>query len=723
MKVQKHNFEIGVKAMPTQYSEKLKLFMLDTVNTTYAMEVNEANNLIHLYWGGKVSSPEDLPKGETLQYYPFEARDRKLRANEEYAGWGGYFFDEPSLKVTFSDYVRDLALKYEGYRVERGEGTEKLVVTLKDEYYPFKVHLQYKIYHGLDIIDRNCILENAGKKPVTVESAQSARWHVPRGKNYRLTHMSGKWGGEYQLERIKLTQSKVVLEGRRGVSGPDNNPWYALDFGGIADEVQGRVWFGALQWSGNWKIVAEVNRYEQTRVTGGINDFDFSWNLKGGEKFTTPVFTGGYTDKGFGEASRILHRYQRKFLVPKSKAYKLRPIMWNSWVYRFDINEKKLMEAAERCAKIGVELFVVDDGWFSTRDNDRSGLGDWYPSKTKFPNGLKPLIDKVNSLGMDFGIWVEPEMVNPDSELYRKHPDWVLHFPTRKRTTSRNQLVLNFAREDVKEFAYDFVDRLLSEHNIKYLKWDMNRYFSEPGWPSVPPEEQRSVWVGYVLNLYDVFERLQKKFPDVFFENCSSGGARMDLGMARITDMANPSDNWDSLDVLKMYEGYTQVYLPNGYDTGFGVVSGPGGVNRRYVPMRYMAHVAMLGACFTGGDILKATEEELEKMKRYVEFFKDIRPVVQNGDLYRLASAYSNPYMAVNFVSQDKSRVVLFVLGQFIQFRRPMPRIRPQGLDPNKVYHVEGYKPMFGKDLMEIGVEVDLVGDYDSKVIRINEVK
>lgn len=703
------------------FDEKNKIFLIHTQNSSYAMEINKADNLVHLYWGNRIIRNEDLPINEMLKNYPHEEEDKKLTYNLEYAGWGGYFFDEPALKVKFADNVRDLVLKYDSYQILQDIKSQMLTVTLTDRAYSFKVHLQYRIYEGSDIIDRSCILENAGTAKVMLENIKSAVWFVPRGKDYRLSFLSGRWSGEYQLEQIKMTQSKTVLEARKGISGPDITPWFALNSNGNADETKGRIWFGVLHWAGNWKIVVEMDRMNQIRVTGGINEFDSSWCLKPGEKFTAPTFSGGYTELGFGEASRMLHDYQRNWIIPAEKAQEARKIVYNSWeAFYFNINEEQQLKLAEKAAYVGAEVFVLDDGWFSTRDWCNSGLGDWYPSKTKFPNGLNPLINRVNALGMDFGLWVEPEMVNPDSDLYRNHPDWILRFPGREGTQMRNQFVLNLAREDVKAFIYSFLSRLLTDYNIKYIKWDMNRYITEPGWPEANSEEQSSVWIRYIFNLYDLYAQLQQNFPWVTFENCCSGGGRVNLGMAKVSDILSRSDNSDPLDSLKLQYGYSFVYLPKIAGASSIGIS-PNGINQRVAPLRYRAHVAMLTTPYINLNLLTLNEVELLEMKEYMDFYKKIRPIIQEGDFYRLVSPYGNQFMAVQYVSKCKNEAVLFVLGQSIQFMPPLSRILLQGLDPDTIYEVEGYKDMSGRGLMNIGIEVSLFGDFDSKVIVINK--
>jgi alpha-galactosidase len=726
------------------------VFLLNTGNTSYAMEKGASNRLQHIYWGKRLDRLEDLPVGEQMRYYPFDQPGKKLLTNQEYAAWGGYLFDEPCLKVLFADGCRDLDLRYASYRQFEDAHSETLIITLRDFVYSLEVDLYYRIYQGLEVLDRWSLIRNMGRETIMLEDVQSAVFYMPRGKEYRLTHLSGRWAAEYALERINLTQSKVVVESRNGVSGPDSCPWIAVDYRGQGTEESGRVWALSIHWPGNWKFVAELTRVDQVRLTGGINDFDFGWKLHPGEEFVTPKISAVYSEDGFGGASHAFHRYLSDCLAPQSKAKELRPALFNSWeVFEFDINMEQQFELAKLAAKLGIELYVVDDGWFGRRDHDRAGLGDWYPSKTKFPNGLDPLIGHVNSLGMEFGIWVEPEMVNRDSDLFRAHPGWIMNFPGKESSEWRNQLILNFAREDVREWAWTWLDDLLGGHNIKYLKWDMNRYFSEPGWPEKPIDEQREIWVRYARNVLELYRRIQEKYPRVILENCSSGGARIDLAMAGVSDMVNPSDNADPLDNLKIFEGYTQVFLPKTSGRGIGVV--PNGINGRVTPMKYRAYMGMLGTFILGDNLFNYTEAEMTEAAGYIKTYKEIRETTQNGDLYRLESAYNRPWAVFEFVRRDRSEAVIFVFGQSLQFRKILPRIRLRGLDPEALYRVKGLqdpgpynrlhlsdqrlsgvsagdipegrsREYSGKMLMQLGVEAALMGDFDCLLLRFNKI-
>ncbi len=698
--------------------EEKKLFLISTEHTSYGMEVTPDGVLAHLYWGPKLERIEDILLCERVRHDPRAEYDEHALVKQEYPGAGGYFFDEPCLRIDYRNSCRDTKLFYRSAHTERANGSETLVIDLCEELFPLTVRLFYRVYDGLNVLERWAEIHNDGTSAVQLESAQSAVYYLPRSRSYRLTHMSGKWSAEYQLERVNLTKNRTVIDTRRGISGHDSCPWFAVDEEGQATEFSGDVWAGTIHWSGNWKITAEVDHDEQTRITCGINDYDFGWNLKPGSAFTTPTVTTVFSREGFGGASRCFHEYQRERLMPQNKSRLLRPVMYNSWgVFEFDIDEQQQMRLADRAAALGVELFVMDDGWFGARDGEHAGLGDWYPSPKKFPNGLDPLIRHVTGLGMKFGIWVEPEMVNEDSDLYRKHPDWILRAPGKKITECRYQYVLNFAREDVCDFAWNFLEDLLQNHEIGYLKWDMNRYLCEVSWPEVPEDEQREVWTRYVYNVHKLFRRIQERFPEVLLEDCASGGGRVDLGMLQNSDLVAPSDCGDPLDKLKIYEGYTQVFLPKSAGTWFG--DNPDNPRARHTPDAFRIHEAMLGSCSLGMNLLLKSEEELQKLADVVALYKELRPIIQNGNQYRLASIYGDVMSAYEYASADKREAVVFTFGKNMQFYKPLPRIRLMGLERALLYRVNGGKPVSGAALMAIGIEPDLRGDYDSKLYRI----
>ena len=706
------------------FSPESKTWFLDTDHTTYVMGVNERSELQNLYWGAKLTRHEDIPPAHSSpELASFDSSE--TTTNTEYPGWGGRLYTEPSLKVTLADGVRDLVLKYSDQQVEG----DTLKVKLKDIQYNLSVTLIYRVYAAEDIIRKTAEIENGTQQVVTLESAQSGAWYLPRGGAYRLTYAAGRWAGEDQLQQEPIRQGKVVLESRRGNTSHQQNPWFAIDAGGTADQQHGNVWFGALGWSGNWKMVVEETPVHQVRVTGGFNDFDFSYPLKSGERLETPAYYGGFSANGFGGASRLLHRLELTGILPDREHPHVRPVLYNSWeATEFNVNEEGQKTLAEKAAKIGVERFVMDDGWFGARNTDHAGLGDWVVNKQKFPNGLKPLIQYVNGLGMDFGLWFEPEMVNPDSDLYRKHPDWAMHFQGRPRSEARNQLVLNMARDDVKNYIFDAMDKMLSENNIKFIKWDMNRHFSEPGWPEIPIPEQKEIWVKYVRNVYDIMDKLRAKHPGLEIESCSGGGGRVDLGVLKRVDEVWTSDNTEAFDRLKIQEGFTYAYSPK---VMMAWVTDVPNMNGRSTPLEFRFLVAMQGSLGIGSNLNKWSTEDFDLASKMVAYYKTIRETVQTGDLYRLFSPREGEFTANEYVAQNGKQAVLFAFLHSQQYRNPAPTVHFRGLDQNAIYSIkriddklmERNESYSGSYLMNHGIQLRLTGDYDSTSISLERVQ
>ncbi|ACZ43333.1 glycoside hydrolase clan GH-D [Thermobaculum terrenum ATCC BAA-798] len=676
----------------------------------YALRRDEEGQLRHLHFGSLLTDADVLGRAAKFTG-PFMGN-----LGLEYPAWGGLYFEEPCLKLSFADGSRGALLEYSSHRIWEEEGVSWLEITLRDPAYPLLVRLAYGLHEGYDLLERYAEVVNESGEPVQLEEVLSAAWHLPPGGGYTLVHLAGRWGAETQVIEEPVTPGKKVLESRRGHTSHFANPWYAITRGKPLEESC-EVWFGAVAWSGNWKLAVEADTTGRVQVSGGINDFDFAWRLGPGESFRTPSFFGGFTSGGLGDASRVLHRFERERVLPREFASQPRPVLYNSWeATGFDINEENQSRLAEIAASLGVELFVVDDGWFGARDSDRAGLGDWTPSPKKFPQGLGPLIQRVKDLGMAFGLWVEPEMVNPDSDLYRAHPDWVYHFPKRPRTESRNQLVLNLARPEVEEHITSVLDKLLSEYDIDFIKWDMNRPFSEPGWPDAPPERQREVWVRHVQAVYRILRTLRERHPRVAFESCSGGGGRVDLGIMALTDQVWTSDNTDAYDRLWIQEGYSMAYCAR--TMMCWVTDSPSHFSNRAVPLRFRFHCAMMGGLGIGGNLLKWSEPELEEARRLVARYKEIRHIVQFGDQYRLSSPRKGDVTAVQYVSPERGESVCFVLRPVHRLMDPMPRVRLLGLDPDATYQVEplGVK-LRGDVLMAHGLELPLWGDWASELL------
>jgi alpha-galactosidase len=707
-----------------RYLSEQRLWVLETDRTSYILGINERNQLQHVYWGKKLTRDQDLsPARLQPEHASFDSAE--TMTNLEYPGWGGMFYNEPCLKVTLADGDRDLVLKYVSHEIQG----DTLRIRAKDIQYDLFVTLTYKVFPHQDIIRKAAEVENRTLQLVTLESAQSGVWYVAPGDGYRLTYLSGRWAGETEVTREEIHPGKKVLESRRGNTSHQMNPWFAIDEKGRADEEHGRVWFGGLGWSGNWKLVVEQTPSLQVRVVGGYNDFDFAYPLKPGESLETPAYYGGFTDQGFGEASRLMHRLERDEILPDRAAPHPRPVLYNSWeATTFNVSEEGQKALADKAAKIGVELFVIDDGWFGQRNDDHAGLGDWTVNPQKFPRGLKPLIDHVKGRGMEFGLWVEPEMVNPNSDLYRKHPDWVMNFPGRPRSEARHQLVLNMARNDVKEYIFGVLDKLLAENPFNFIKWDMNRHFSEPGWPEVPGAEQKKIWVQYTRNVYEIIDRLRAKYPKLEIESCSGGGGRADLGILKRVEQIWTSDNTEAFDRLRIQEGFTFPYAPKVMEDW---VTDVPDLNNRSTPLQYRFLVAMQGALGIGTDLNRWSDADFALAARMIAYYKAIRQTVQEGDLYRLSSPRESDLTANEYVARDGKQAVLFAFLRSQQFLYPAPTIYLRGLEEGAVYRVKPLDAklvekgdlMSGSFLMNHGINFKLVGDYDSTSVLLEKME
>jgi alpha-galactosidase len=714
---------LSLSAQSIQYFESRKIWLLTTRQSSYAMGITDEGALQHLYWGAPLWRAQDIPPAARLSdLSSFDPR--QMMENEEFPGWGGARYYEPAIKITREDGDRDLVLHYVSHQIRQN----LLDIELKDIRDDVRVALHYRVYPDNGILERSATIRNGTPQPIIVESAQSATWYVPPGVGYRLSYLSGRWAAETQLNREPIDQGMKVLESRKGHTSHNLNPWFAID-AGDADEEHGRVWFGALAWSGNWRITVEQTPYRQVRVTGGYNTFDFAYPLKPGESLDTPVFDAGFSQNGFGEASRLLHRFEREQVLPGGVNARLRPVLYNSWeATEFNVREAGQKQLADKAAKLGVELFVVDDGWFGKRNNDHAGLGDWFVNPQKFPQGLNGLIDHVNQLGMDFGLWVEPEMINADSDLYRKHPDWVMNFPGRPRSELRNQIVLNMARADVRDYILGVLDKLATDYKIRYFKWDMNRSFSEPGWPEAGAANERKLWVEYVRNLYSIFDRLRAKHPNLEIESCSGGGGRVDLGILHRVDEVWTSDNTEAFDRLRIQEGFSQAYAPKVMSAW---VTDVPNMNGRSTPLQFRFLVAMQGALGVGANLNRWSEQDAALATKMIALYKRIRGTVQTGDLYRLASPRTNDMSANEYVSADGKQAVLFAFRHSQQYNTPAPTIYLRGLNERAVYRLESVdgklvdkqQDLSGAYLMQRGINVNLRADFDSTAVVMERMQ
>lgn len=685
-------------------------FVLETPHTHYAFGVADGE-LQHIHWGEKCPRLDyTVPNyREEVSQHPASEFDKR-----EYVPFGGTNYRECALKCTFSDGCRDTVLQYDSYTLK----DNTLTVICKDRHYPLTVKLIYQVQEDSDVLTRSAEIVNTGNSDITLHKAASAQLHLPSRAPYTVLNFNGSWSAEFRKAEEVLKGGSVVFESRRGLTGHCQNP--SVVFSQNATEDEGDVFFAALGFSGNFKISAERNFTGLTHAVIGLQDFDFSYTLHASESFKTPPVYMGFT-KGFAAMSHEMHRFAVEHILPKRFKNEPLPVLYNSWeATEFDVNEKDQLRLAKIAASLGCELFVMDDGWFGERKDDHAGLGDWFVNREKFPNGLKPLIDGVRALGMKFGIWVEPEMVSPDSDLFRKHPDWAYHYPTRKGNELRWQLVLNFTRQDVQDYIFTCLDELLTENDISYIKWDMNRPFSETGAENL--ENPQELWYRHTLALYSVVDRLRAKHPDVQFEACASGGGRVDFGAMHHFDMVWTSDNTDPVDRLVIQNGYSYLYpikCMRAWVTDMNRTSRPTSLDYRF-------NVSMQGSLSLGGNLLEYTDEELKTCAKYIALYKELRPLVQFGKLYRLTNGRADRISMTQYVDKNRENSVLFVCTQPTTFFADrFVTIRLKGLCPDAMYRVQSSGEEFtasGGVLMHCGFHAKFTHAFASEIYRIKKL-
>ncbi|MFD9792720.1 alpha-galactosidase [Streptomyces sp. NPDC059070] len=692
------------------------LWLLTGRTSGYALHLTDRAELLHLHWGPRLTlaDAEELAAEPQRPPWPFES---PLDGREEYVVEGGPRFVRPALSVRTPD-VRGTQWRFEGVRVDAD--ADELRLRFTDPVHRLGITLHYRMRDDSDVVERWTTLRHEGAPGdphVEVLRADAAVWTLPARDGWRLGQLHGRWAAESRLVRSPLTPGDKVLGSRRGHTGHQHLPWVALDAEGAATEESGEVYGCALGWSGSWRIAVQHLPDGGVQIGGGAGYDDSGLlSLAPGESYTSPVFAGLWSAGGFGGASREWHAWQLARVVPD--AGRTRPVLFNSWeATGFDIGEPQQRALARRAAALGVELFVVDDGWFGARTHDAAGLGDWTPNPDRFPGGLGPLADEVHALGMEFGIWVEPEMVNPDSALYRAHPEWVQHHPGRARTEFRNQLVLNLARPDVREHLWEQLDGLLSGAPVDYVKWDFNRCFTDAGWPGEAYPAR--LWTAHVHGLYGLLDRLRAAHPRVAFESCSGGGGRIDLGILSRTDQVWTSDNTDPLDRLAIQHGFSQLH-PARVMAAWVTDSPNTQLNGRRSSLRFRFVSAMAGVLGIGGDLTRWSEAELAEARDWVALYKEIREVVQLGAQYRLR-APSGGLSAVQYVRGGESVVLAHLQAQHHGERPPPVRLR--GLDPAAAYRCEETGAVHGGAvLLHRGLETGLRGDLDAAVFRFRRV-
>ncbi len=715
-----------------------KIFHLKAKDTSYVMEIARDGYLLHLYWGKKVN---EYRHSNFLQLMdrgfsgnPYQHKDDRTFSldtlPQEYPQYGNSDFRKPGYQIQLENGSTVTDLRYDSHTIFKGkkslaglpatyiekeEEAETLEITMIDALIGLKVVLSYSVFEQFNVIARSVKIMNDGDQSLKLLNVQSLCVDF-REDDFDFLHLHGAHVRERHIERQPLRHGIQSIESIRGSSSHQHNPFIALLKKGTT-ENKGEVYAFNLVYSGNFLAQAEVDQFSCTRVTMGINPFDFSWKLESGEAFQAPEAVMVYSSDGLGSMSRTFHELYRSRLIRGNYRDKERPILVNNWeATYFDFTADSILEIAEAGKELGIELFVLDDGWFGRRDDDKTSLGDWFVDLRKLPKGLNHLASEVEANGMQFGLWFEPEMVSVDSDLFREHPDWCLHVPGRQSTESRNQLVLDFSREDVCKEITKRVSDILANMPISYVKWDMNRHMTEIGSAILPPDRQRETAHRYMLGLYKMLEEITAAFPNVLFESCSGGGGRFDPGMLYYMPQTWTSDNTDAVSRLKIQYGTSLVYPIA--SIGAHVSAVPNHQVQRITSITMRGDVAMSGNLGYELDLTKLSVQEKMAVKSQVAYYKEIRRLIQFGEFYRLKSPFEGNDTAWLFTNNDKTEVIVYYFKVLAEPAAPASVLKLDGIDINKEYQVTGTDIVYGGDeLVYAGLSIPIEkiqGDFQS---------
>ncbi len=704
-------------------NEKTGTFHLRNDAVSYIMTVLPNGHMGQLYFGARIHHREDfsyLLEGchRSHAAYPYEdGKGISLEVvKQEYPVYGSGDYRQCALEVEQENGSRLTDFVFRSCEIQGGKPAipglpatytedpseaETLILTLEDSVAQLTLKLYYTIFKEGGILARSVRIFNHGKSPVYLDRVMSLCLDLPDG-DYHLMTLNGAWARERTPEVCPLRQGIQGVESLRGHSSHQYNPFMMLLRPGT-DEASGEAMGFSLVYSGNFLARVQLDPHHVTRVLMGIHPDWFRWKLEPGDSFASPEAVMVYSREGIGGVSRTFHRLYQKRLCRGVWRDQPRPILLNNWeATYFDFNEEKLLSIAAKAKECGVELFVLDDGWFGGRRNDFAGLGDWYPAKELLPEGIAGLSRKVEEMGLKFGLWFEPEMVNPDSDLYRAHPDWVLSIPERRRSLSRHQMVLDFSRPEVVDAIHSMIASLIRESRISYIKWDMNRSITECYSSALPPDRQGEVFHRYILGVYDLYERLIGEFPQILFESCAGGGGRFDAGMLYYAPQTWTSDDTDAVERLKIQYGTSIAYPVS--SMGSHVSAVPNHQLHRITPLKTRAEVAYFGTYGYELDLNTLTEKEQEEVRACTEFMKEHRSLLQFGSFYRLLSPFEGNETAWMVVSEDRKEAILAHYRVLNVVNAGFTRIRLQGLDPDLLYHVSGGEDHYGDELMNLGL-------------------
>ena len=737
--------------MPIIYNEKTREFHLYNQEISYIIKILDNDQPGQLYYGKRLIHREDF--SHLFEYamrdmspYAFEGNSTFSLENikQEYPTFGCGDMRFPAYEIERENGSHVVEFVYKEHKIYNGkpklEGlpatyvesddeAQTLELVLEDTSINTRIVLLYTIYEAFPVIARSVRFECDSDEKITLLSAMSACVDLP-DKDYEMIDLAGVWARERHVRRHKLDYGIQSIYSMRGCSSYQFNPFLALAREN-ADEFQGQVYGFSLVYSGNFLAQTEVDNYDTARVLMGIHPNGFKWTLGKGESFQTPEMVMVYSEAGLNGMSQTFHKLYRTRLARGTWRDKVRPILINSWeAFYFDFDAPKLLGLADAATDLGMELFVLDDGWFGKRDDSTSSLGDWYPNEEKLKGTLKELAEKINAKGLKFGLWIEPEMTNKDSDLYRAHPDWLLAEQGKRICHSRTQYVLDFSKKEVREYIGDMLENLLAEVPVSYIKWDMNRTFSEVFSNGNDREYQGKVCHKYILGVYELYERLTSRFPHVLFESCASGGARFDPGMLYYAPQGWTSDDTDAIERLKIQYGTSMVYPVS--CMGSHVSASPNHQTNRVTPIETRADVAYFGTFGYELDLLKLGEEDKAEIRRQIAFMKEKRDLIQKGTFYRLKSPFEGNETAWMIVSEDQKKALVGYYRVMQPVNVGFKRLKLKGLKEDTCYKVSGYAyDCYGDELMQVGMilsdsasgvwkkGVNDKGDFQAEVFEI----
>lgn len=741
--------------MSIHVNEEHKLFHLQTTKTSYIFKILENGNAGQLYYGPRIPVKKNYPNLASREEHDctntltVDQGDFQLELiKQEYGGLGKGDYRYPAYQITYPNGSRTSEFEYTGYEVadgkerlknmpsafdDQGDDSQTLTVTFKDALANLVLQLHYTVFEKEDVIVRSATFINRGQEAVTLDRALSLQLDLP-DHDYDMLQFSGSWARERHLIRTPLRSGIQSIGSLRVASSHQQNPFFALARP-HTDNQQGAAFGFNFIYSGNFIDSVEVDQFDTTRVLVGINPDDFGWKLANGESFQTPEAVMTYTSDGLNQMSQQLGAFYQDHLINQHFAHQDRPILINNWEATFmDFNEAKLMKIVDQADKLGIEMFVLDDGWFGHRDDDKSSLGDWFVDQKKFSNGISGFADRVHDKGMKFGLWFEPEMISIDSKLYEKHPDWMIATPGRQGTPARNQFVLDMTRQEVVDYLFEHMSAIIKQTKLDYIKWDMNRNITEMYGAKLPADQQLEFPHRYILGVYQLYARLTEAFPKVLFESCASGGGRFDLGMMYYAPQAWCSDDTDAVERIKIQDGTSYGYTQNMW--GAHVSAVPNDQVGRLTSLDTRAAVAYFGDFGYELDITKMSADELATIKKQVAFYKQYRHLFQFGTFYRLDNpdTVSDNVYDWQVVSGDQSEAIL-ARFQILNGANPAYiRVYFAGLDPEATYTVnDGQERFSGAELMNAGYFVPRImdrtkpekdpSDFSSRLFIVKKVK